>query len=322
LGFLKKVIKYFLPYFATEIYHKINEKRLLEEALENEKRQREERIEKVLKEALEEEWDYKNISYNKKIITIQDVCDCIDVYCKMYTYKDKDYYMRHAFRYFVTLYYVIKYNLHTGRILQVDDMTSFFAYLMKYFLEVDKMAYLYCDLRKPVEPAHLFGDLQIPFEPGGGQFDVIICMEVFEHIMDTDVLATFTFNGLKTMLNSFWELLNENGKILITTPNSCGVFSLSNLLHSKNPLMWVFHPREYTPNEIKEILRAFNYEIDLLNTEYLFEENYYKNGMLLLLKDNYFDIKHRGDNIFMIARKPPNKIFNVDVNINDILIKQ
>ena len=41
--------------------------------------------------------------------------------------------------------------------------------------------------------------------------------------------------------------------------------------------------------------------------------------MLLILKDNDFDIKHRGDNIITIARKPPNKKFNADVNINDIL---
>ena len=334
MGFQNKTIKYFLPNFAVRIYHKINEKRLrekllerekmlLEEQLENEKRLREELLERekrlleeqlenekrLLEEILEEDWDHKNINYMEKNITIHKIYEYIDEYCKIYSQKDKNYYTGHAFRYFLTLYYVIKYNLYTGRILQVDDATSFFTYLLKNFLEVDNVVHLDTDLRKPVE---LYED----------KFDVIICMEVFEHIIDADAFGWFTFNGIKTMLNSFWELLNENGKLLITTPNSCGVCSLSNLLHSINPLMFMFHAREYTPYEIKQILQALNYEIDVLNTEYAYDNCYDKIRMLKILKTNYFDLKHRGDDIFIIARKPPMKIFNTNVNINDILLKQ
>ncbi|MDR2481571.1 MAG: class I SAM-dependent methyltransferase [Spirochaetaceae bacterium] len=253
------------------------------------------------------DWKSAVITYNDKTITINDIYKYIDI---LYTNVDVDeynYYQAHALRYLITLDYVIKYNLYKGKVLEVGG-GGFFTYLMKDILGIDIVNFS-DDLRKPIE---LDKD----------QFDVIICMEVIEHIIDNDAFSLFTFKGLAVMLNSFWNLLKEDGKVLITTPNSCGLFAMSKLLNSKSPLMFVFHAREYTPYEVKKILRSFNYEIDALTTECAFDKHYKKNKMLNLLRDNLFNLKYRGDDIFVVARKPAKTEINADVNISDVLINE
>jgi SAM-dependent methyltransferase len=251
------------------------------------------------------DWKTESVCYNSNIITLKTVYTYINSFCKKHN-LDKSYYESHALRFFVTLVYIIKNKLHEGRILEVGGKIDFFAYLLKLVLGVEDITHVENDLRKPLELDE-------------NQFDVIICMEVFEHLIDSDAFDWFTFKGVSVMLNSFWKILKDNGKLLITTPNSIGVLSMSRLLESQSPLMFVFHAREYTPSELKTIIEASGYSIDILDTECVWGGDQ-KNRMLNILASNGYSLKLRGDDIFLIAKKIKNFNINSDVNINKLIM--
>lgn len=81
---------------------------------------------------------------------------------------------------------------------------------------------------------------------GKEKFDVVVAFEVIEHIYEDE-----------NFLKNICTILNGNSLVLISTPNK--------LIHSPhtdtppNP----YHVREYTPPQLKELLKKFFNEVDL-----------------------------------------------------------
>ncbi len=90
-----------------------------------------------------------------------------------------------------------------------------------------------------------------------GSFDLVISMEVIEHLADVEngYNATFLFSGLAHNLLECRRILRDNGTMFITTPNACSYITLHQLLSGCPPMLWDRHVREYT---CEELMRFFS----------------------------------------------------------------
>lgn len=93
-------------------------------------------------------------------------------------------------------------------------------------------------------------------------FDFIIFSEVVEHLIPSDIPG---------IIKEIERVLKVNGWLLITTPNIASLLKRINLLFGKNPIEFDLllhekatygHIREYTMNELKEIILNQGFDIE------------------------------------------------------------
>ena len=127
-----------------------------------------------------------------------------------------------------------------------------------------------------------------------GSFDVLICRELIEHVLDDEKL-----------LNEAWRVLAEGGYMLITTPNAFG-----------STVDGVVHVRGYSPQYLLETLAGHAFEIvkKAGNMPYIFftfaRTN--KQGNIGVFRDfwnigkivkNYEDLYYICSQMFVLCRK-------------------
>ncbi len=143
-----------------------------------------------------------------------------------------------------------------------------------------------------------------PFPYPDGYFRVVLCCELLEHLQ-------------RDPLHMLWEcnrVLQEDGFLLLTTPNIASARSLEGVLIGCAPYLLSQynlttpadqHNREYAPYEVGIALRAAGFEIIELETEDVWLRS--NPAILKLLAEVNLPTDLRGDNIFALARKsgPP-----------------
>lgn len=156
-------------------------------------------------------------------------------------------------------------------------------------------------------------DLRYNFPLPDNTYTKILCTETIEHIKDRDSkdisnISTFTYNGILNMLCECNRILTENGILFITTPNLNSYKSISKILNHENPYTFAPHNRELSVKELVNMTQKCGFQIQY-ETKNVWSED--KNFIEIsnLLK-NKFNIKDRGDNIFLIGvkKQPPNEI--------------
>lgn len=254
-------------------------------------------------------WDEEAFFFQDKKIDLQFIHSVIDSYFATLGTAGSDQHKSagwHARRYFMTLSYIAKYELYKGIIFEAGG-EGIFSHIFKLLFSPAQMIHIETDLRDPIEIKH-------------ETIDTILLMEVFEHINDVNKYHEFAFEGIRLALESCWNMLKDNGRIILTTPNMYGVLSLNQILRRKNALMYPCHVREYTSMEIKEIALDFGFEVDILATEYVFIP-YLRDGMLKILAQSGFSTEDRGDDIVAILRKPEGGTFNSNASVSDLILR-
>jgi hypothetical protein len=145
------------------------------------------------------------------------------------------------------------------------------------------------------------------FKSWAGQYDGILCMEVLEHIHDQETQKPTEWRGTGTaeMLRFALEMLKPGGWLFLTTPNVCSHHAIFNALTMAAPAVYRPHVREYAPSEVVALLREAGFTIDRFETV-----NCWTYGTagdrerLAAFTEEHFRTDHRGDDIFVIARKP------------------
>lgn len=151
-------------------------------------------------------------------------------------------------------------------------------------------------------------DLRYPLPLPAENYDLVICSEVLEHIKDQDGSAVdlFKFTGVHTLLAECFRILKPGGMLFITTPNVCQIANIYKILHHYPPYYYLPHVREYTFYEVLEFLRSAGFEIARASTRNVWnnlpEQEYLVTAALL--HANSYNIEHRGECTFVIARKP------------------
>jgi hypothetical protein len=128
----------------------------------------------------------------------------------------------------------------------------------------------------------------------------VLCCELIEHLQSDP-------------MHMLWEsnrVLQENGYLLLTTPNITSCRAIEGLLVGCAPYLLAQynlketidqHNREYAPYEIGLALAAAGFTVDELETEDVWLRS--NPAIIDLLKQVQFPTDLRGDNIFALARK-------------------
>lgn len=110
-------------------------------------------------------------------------------------------------------------------------------------------------------------DLRYKFPYVDSSFDFIINSEVIEHIKDQDgslQVDVFNFSGLDNFMKELNRVLKKDGKMFMTTPNSCSFKNLIKLLQHRNHMRYFYHVREYSFDDLKYMADKYGFIIESL----------------------------------------------------------
>ena len=234
------------------------------------------------------QWSKSSFKVSNKSVSLELISELISEYLDINSLGEGVNILYHAKRYLMTLYYIEKYKLDAGMIFEAGGK-SVFTYLIKKIFPSVNITHSHNNLQH---------DICIPHK----SISSILCMEVFEHISDGKINHQFEFEGIFKMLTSFHDMLEDNGRLLLTTPNICGLYSFEKILNKRNPMLYYKHIREYSPKEIKLILTHAGFDVVELKTENVFLDKDYKHTLGFLDRSG-FSTEDRGEDIIAIAKK-------------------
>src|SRR5579885_274416 len=140
-----------------------------------------------------------------------------------------------------------------------------------------------------------------------GRFECVLACEIFEHMLHDPM----------HMLVEIHRVLEENGTLLLTTPNVASFTAVARVLEqSGNPQLYskyadprrayaeteIGHVREYTPPELREAIESAGFEMDNFFSEVI--PGYGTESWVReFLERNGFSTAFRGEQLYAIARK-------------------
>ncbi|HEX4948069.1 MAG TPA: methyltransferase domain-containing protein, partial [Blastocatellia bacterium] len=138
------------------------------------------------------------------------------------------------------------------------------------------------------------------FPYADNSFALVLCCEMLEHLAHDP-------------MHMLWEcnrVLQPDGWLLITTPNLSCARAFEGILCSCQPYLFSqynlqnsaeHHHREYTPDDVRDVLLAAGFTVATLETEDVWLKS--NPAILNLLRQLKFSDELRGDDIFALARK-------------------
>ena len=106
------------------------------------------------------------------------------------------------------------------------------------------------------------------WEISDNQYDLIVSMEVIEHLSDVNETnfewnASFLSTGLLNCLEESKRVVKKDGgRIFITTPNALSLINFYKMTMGEIPRQYNPHVREYTFEELKEVIDKVYLEIN------------------------------------------------------------
>ena len=176
-------------------------------------------------------------------------------------------------------------------------------------------AYVFKKLYPNITLDYITTDLREAFDIERNKYDLLINMEVIEHIKDTEKapLAWVEFDGVKSFIKESCRVLKPEGKMFVSTPNAQSYANLNKLFNNQPAWMWRNHFREYAVDELCEMLKegGFSvleaYTLDVWNQS--LDHRYTRVVILLDDLKRFFGFSSvsrdlRKDNIFVVCQKP------------------
>jgi len=151
-------------------------------------------------------------------------------------------------------------------------------------------------------------DLRFPWPLQNELADVIVATEVVEHLSDQpgELNEGFYQLGFRAALRESLRVLKPGGFLLITTPNAASIVHLDLALQAQPPWFYPLHVREYTLNNVIYQLQNIGFEVykkDIIHCLTTATNTDYTSQFTLLLAGGH-PVNHRGDDLFILARKP------------------
>lgn len=207
-----------------------------------------------------------------------------------------DYNSVHARRFALSLEWVLRLlPPNGGRVLELGGGGEFTRML--------------CDAMLPrVELVQSQGDLRsvrLPDDP----FDLVLCMEVIEHIHDqarAGIPTEWEGTGAAHLMGEIARVLRPGGALFLTTPNAASANVLHKVITGQAPMVYRPHVREYTCWEIDALVKAAGLRLERIETLEPWA-NSMPAGMRerigAFLRSLGVDTEMRNEDIFAIARK-------------------
>jgi SAM-dependent methyltransferase len=207
----------------------------------------------------------------------------------------EDYERTHAERYRLSLEMLRPHLRPDLRVLDLGDgKGGFLAHLRPLVAKVDSY------------PA----DLREPFVTALGPYDLVLCMEVIEHIHDREAhpFATEWWGtGTANLMAESFRVLNPGGRLFLTTPNACSLNAIAKAMTMAPPAVYRPHVREYAPQEIVAMLKAPGFEIESFTTCDPWGggvNGKERSALAQFISKIGWHSPHRGEDMMVLARKP------------------
>lgn len=157
-------------------------------------------------------------------------------------------------------------------------------------------------------------DLRTVFTDKRDYYDLILNMEVIEHMKDLDVPEdwfhrdAYVGDGLKNFVNTCYQCLKPGGKMFLTTPNLSSIGTLWRVMNCGNPFSYELHIRELSVSDLWKALTDAGFKIDRYTTMRCYEQNQVppeKEARILgFLRELNLPTDNRDEVQFVLASKP------------------
>ena len=139
--------------------------------------------------------------------------------------------------------------------------------------------------------------------------ELICCTELIEHLSDppNDIYNEgFYQSGFQNMLKQSYRVLSPGGIFFGTTPNGASIYHLEAVLKGQPPWFFTKHVREYTLVEVSNRIAETGFELIAIEDVHCLTVNNWKDykPIFTLLLSQGFPTSTRGDDLFIVARKP------------------
>lgn len=200
-----------------------------------------------------------------------------------------------ARRFAVTVEYMRRFGLADGLCVEIGSLDYLSAKVIWSFFPGAPVTGTQNDLRS--EP------LRFP----DNSVDNLICLEVIEHISDIHYQQATTLDGLFFFLDEVYRVLRVGGRALISTPNANSLWAMQRVLLRKAPMIYDWHFREYTVEELAEIVQHIGFHIVEHQTEYVWHLWDFSPIINFLQQEGY-ELEFRGDDQFIVIEKRAERV--------------
>lgn len=137
-------------------------------------------------------------------------------------------------------------------------------------------------------------------------FSVVLCMDVLQYIKDQEGSIPKDWVNLSGVDKFLWEchrVTRQRGYLFLTTPNANSYRNIHRALLMQEPFSYHTHFREYSPNHLKNLVENRGFQIQRMETINIQDENELEK-IRSMVTNQGFDTQHRGDEIFLLAKRP------------------
>jgi SAM-dependent methyltransferase len=142
----------------------------------------------------------------------------------------------------------------------------------------------------------------------GAQYDIVLGLEVLEHIKDQNdgAVNMFEGSGVKVFMDECYRMLKSGGVLILTTPNAHSLDNIEKVLTYQAPMLFRPHVREYTMHEVEELATSAGFQIEAIYSLDVWDNTSrtWRKQVESLATDAGMDQTKWGQDIFLVARKP------------------
>lgn len=195
----------------------------------------------------------------------------------------------HIYRYTLSIQYLMDiFKNKRIRVLEIGEPGPFTSVMTEKFPKW--------------EIFHQVEDLRSGLKFDDSFFDLVVSMEVIEHIADNDIGHEITSQGVTTHINDLYRVTKPKGAVFVTTPNASSIWNIKRILMQEPPLIYEKHYREFSHNELNDLFRNAKFEITKHSS--IVAWNFWDfSDIEKFMKEHNYSLVNRGDDQFLLASK-------------------
>lgn len=155
-------------------------------------------------------------------------------------------------------------------------------------------------------------ELREPYNLPSEAFDVVLCLEVIEHLKDRVTqedrqsdIECWNYSGVLNLLSESHRILKPGGVLLMTTPNATSLDTIKCILAGDHPFLFDPHVRELAPKQVKAFGEHAGFTLEKFGTFFAWTEcsQELRQKISKMISDLGFSPANRGDDAYYVFRR-------------------